>query len=339
MINNKNNIFVNKSYWKNMSEEELNVFANEIFAYYREHGFPYYSKDKNFRDVEFNKLMNYDFINLFDGLTIKQTMHGLALAWSYFPHSFNVKCNNLMTPYEAFINDDVFIKVIHKRLKIGTYMSDSGIRKMLKIYTGVQGVSNFRPTAAACIYNRYAPNGIVWDMSGGWGGRLLGAIVSKVNTYIATEPSTKTYNGLIELSNDYGKSINSKIYCVGSEDFIPDKNSLDLCFTSPPYFDTEKYSDENTQSYIKYSEFNNWVDGYLRKTIMNCYHGLKNNKYLLINIADDNKNSRNLENTTIEIAKDCGFYYCGNISLALSNINLQNKMNSFKFEPIFIFKK
>ena len=136
---------------------------------------------------------------------------------------------------------------------ITTYISDSGIRKMLKIYSGVQGVSNFRPTAAATIYDVFAKDGVVWDMSGGWGGRLLGAIVSGVKRYIATEPSIETYKGLIELSDDYGRDIDTWIYNMGSEDYQPHKNSLDLCFTSPPYFDLEKYSNEDTQSYIKYS--------------------------------------------------------------------------------------
>ena len=80
------------------------------------------------------KLKKYDRSSLIteDGV-IRQTMHGLGLAWSYFPHAFHVKCGNMTTPYEAFIDDQIFLNVIYKRLKMGTYISDSGIRKMLKI--------------------------------------------------------------------------------------------------------------------------------------------------------------------------------------------------------------
>jgi branched-chain amino acid transport system substrate-binding protein len=66
-----------------------------------------------------------------------------------------------MTPYKAFIDDDIFIRVIRRRLKMGTYISESGIRKMLKLFSNVQSVSNFRPTAAAAIYNNFAKNGVV----------------------------------------------------------------------------------------------------------------------------------------------------------------------------------
>lgn len=90
-------------------------------------------------------------------------------------------------------------------------------------------------------------------MSGGWGGRLFGFLASNCQKYIATEPSSKTFAGLVKLKEDYAY-INKQIelHMVGSESFLPKKNSLDLCFTSPPYFNTEKYSDEDSQSYIKF---------------------------------------------------------------------------------------
>ena len=186
----KEDIFVNEKHWRGMDYYDLYNFSVKIFDYYRENGFPYYPTDMESRQKDFDKLVKYDRSKLFENDVVKQTMHGLGLAWSYFPNSFNVKCDNKMTPYEAFMDDEIFMKVILKRLKIGTYISDSGIRKMLKIYTGVQGVSNFRPTAAAALYDTFAKDGVVWDMSGGWGGRFLGAIASSVKVYIATEPST-----------------------------------------------------------------------------------------------------------------------------------------------------
>jgi hypothetical protein len=340
----KENIFVNECHWRNMSNIELEIFVDNIFHYYRINGFPYYSTDNESRKKDFDCLMNYNRNKLIDSLiihdTIQQTMHGLGLAWSYFPHAFNVKSNNKMTPYEAFMNDEIFKNVIRKRLKIGTYISDSGIRKMLKIYTGVQGVSNFRPTAAALLYETIGNKGVVWDMSGGWGGRLLGAIAAKIDTYIVTEPSLQTYNGLCNLANDFATDMHYSILNQGSEDFKPFKNTLDLCFTSPPYYNLEKYSDEQTQSYIKFPTKKEWIEGFLEKTFENCYYGLKSDGYMLINIADlKNKNNFNLETETIISAEKVGFKYIKPIKLALSNVNLKDKTNAYKYEPIFIFKK
>jgi len=333
----KEGIFQNEAYWRNMECGDFESYVYTIFHYYRQEGFPYYSTDMEYRQKEFNKLVKYDRTNLFQDDVVKQTMHGLGLAWSYFPHAFDVKCGNKITPFEAFIDDDIFLKVIRKRLKMGTYMSDSGIRKMLKIFSGVQGVSNFRPTAAAAIYDKFAKDGVVWDMSGGWGGRLLGAIISNVKHYIATEPSSKTELGLAALRDDFGDKSSIDIFGLGSEDYIPDKNSLDLCFTSPPYFNLEKYSNENTQSYIKYPSKDEWIEGYLTETFKNCYYGLKSGAVMLINIADIK--GKELKKEMIKTAEMVGFKYKTEYKLALSNINLRNKEKKFKYEPIYLFTK
>ena len=333
----KENIFLNEAYWRNMSSKELEEYAFNIYDYYRQNGFPYYPTDMEIREKDFNKLKNYNRTTLFESDVIKQTMHGLGLAWSYFPHAFNIKCGNKMTPYEAFMDNDIFLNVIYKRLKIGTYISDSGIRKMLKIYSGVQSVSNFRPTAAAAIYDNFAKKGVVWDMSGGWGGRLLGAIISNVKIYIATEPATLTYNGLCELARDFSKNMNYHISKSGSEDFKPHKNSLDLCFTSPPYFNLEKYSDEPTQSYLKFETKEKWIEGFLRPTFKNCYYGLKSDGLMIINLADIK--GQTLEADMVKTANECDFKLVKTIKLALSNVNMRNKNNKFKYEPIFIFTK
>ena len=333
----KEEIFVNESHWRNMNESELNDFAKKIFDYYRENGFPYYSTDMETRQKDFKKLMSYDRSTLFENDVVKQTMHGLGLAWSYFPHSFDVKCGNMITPYEAFMDDEIFMKVIRKRLKMGTYISDSGIRKMLKIFTGVQGVSNFRPTAAAAIYDAFAKNGVVWDMSMGWGGRMLGAIASGVEMYIGTEPSSETFDGLTRLAIDFDAPISTQLYRMGSEDFKPDRKSLDLCFASPPYFDLEKYSEEDTQSYVKFDGKDAWIEGFLRQTFENCHYGLKDDGIMLINIANIKGNE--LETDMVRMAEQVDFRVVKKIKLALSNVNLRDKAEKFKYEPIYLFIK
>lgn len=336
----KEEVFVNEKYWKSMTDRELEDFIEKIFCYYREHGFPYQNTDIEYRKKEFNKLINFDYTSVIKGDVIGQTMHGLGLAWSYFPHAYNVRSAKFISPLEAFNNDDIFKAIIRKRLKMGTYISDSGILKMIRIYSGVQGVSNFRPTAAAAIYTNYAPNGVVWDMSGGWGGRMLGAITSGVDTYICTEPSTKTCKGLTEIANDFGGETSIAVKNCGSEDYKPPKDFLDLCFTSPPYFDLEKYSDEETQSYIKFKTKKEWSEGFLSQTIENCFNGLKTGKYLLLNIADP-KGKANicLEEESVKIAEKIGFKYEGFLKLALSNVKMESDREKYKYEPIFKFKK
>jgi len=333
-------IHINQKVWRDMSEEELQELTEDIYLYYRNvRKFPYYEFTKPEKLKEFEKLTAYDFTKILDGKTIKQTMHGLGLVWSYFPHSWNVKCKNMRTPMEIFLDDDFFRKAIRRRLDRGAFITDAGLRKGLKSYTGTQAVSNFRPTAAGAIYEHYAGDGVVWDMSAGFGGRLLGALTSKrVKTYIGTDPSTKTYEGLKKLRDDfrsfYQDAKEVKLIKLGSENYLPDEDSLDLCFTSPPYFDTEKYSDEETQSYIKYPTKNEWFNGFLDRTIANCIHGLRDGGYLIINIAKVSSYT-NLERDMLRI-----FNLETNLKLEVKLTYLLSSITKggHKGEPIYVFK-
>ena len=200
-------IYQNESYWKDFDEKQLDVYANKIFNYYRKKGFPFYSTSIDYRDNEFRKFFVYDCSNIIKSKNIKQTMHALGLAWSYMPHSFSVICNNMKTPMQVFEDDILFLKAIKKRLKIGTYITDSGIRKILKSYSGVQTVSNFRPTSAVAVYDMFSGDGKVLDMSSGYGGRLLGAIKSKrVTSYTGLEPCFETHTGLNNLIKDFNNN-------------------------------------------------------------------------------------------------------------------------------------
>ena len=260
------------------------------------------------------------------------------------PHAFDVKCGNMNTPLQTFFNDKGRIETKMKQL--GHVDSPSGLRKVLKVMSGSQGVSNFRPTAAQAIYEKFLPDGgTTWDMSGGYGGRLLGAIKTHIN-YIATEPAKDTFNGLTQIAKDWGNQSNLfgttqrlEIVQSGSEDYVPEKESLDLCFTSPPYFDTEKYSDEDTQSYKKFPNKVDWLEGFLRKTIQNCLYGLKPRRYLVINIANVSSFD-NLEGECANIVMSEGFEYMETFQLTLSKMPGKNiKSDSFKYEPVFLFRK
>ena len=68
----------------------------------------------------------------------------------------------------------------------------------------------------------------------GYGGRLLGAIAAGVN-YIGTDPCIPTYDGLVQIQKDYAhKHLNYSLQRIGSETFIPEDESIDFVFTSPP---------------------------------------------------------------------------------------------------------
>lgn len=331
---------------KSLSDFEKKEIVDEVFYYWRNQGFPQYELTNKEQLKEWELLKKYDRTNMIDSQgQIKQTMHGLGLAWSYFPHHWGVVVHGKPTVLDVWNDDEKFKKAIGRRLNRGglawdesgnPHMTISIIRKALMACSSAQRVSNFRPTAAASIYDHYAGDGTVWDMSCGYGGRLLGAFISrKVKLYIGTEPATLTFNGLEKLAENFFRKANTcyELNQVGSENFVP-KQEVDLCFTSPPYFNTERYSDEDTQSAIKFPTIEDWNSKFLRQTIQNSCFCLKSKGYLILNVANV-KSHPTLEKDAVSIAISEGLTLVKVLSLTLSSIT----KGAFKSEPVFVFQK
>lgn len=323
------------------------------FEHYRREGFPVYSLKRDEKRQELLDLLLADHATLIDKHgRIKQTMHGLSLAWHYFPYAWTVKCGNRKTPTELFRDDRLFMQAIERRTKLGHAFTDGGLRKILRSFSSTQSVSNFRPSASAAVYHRFLPatGGVVWDMSSGFGGRLMGAIAcDHVDKYIGTDPSTYTMDGLREMADELvpmaaqlgRRRLEVELHKIGSEDFLPERNSLDLCFTSPPFGPGwEKYSDEPTQSYKKFPTQHEWLHGFVGGTLRNCAHGLKKNGILAINIASVAAYP-NLARVFVKFAEENGWRLVETLQLQLSKmVGLKHiGKSTFKHEPIFVFRK
>ena len=345
------------------NEEELQTNIDSVYEYWKKRGFPYYATDKQYREAQFKTLQSTDFKGLLtQDKVIKPNQTGLSLAWSYMPHSFGIRCGKMRTPMEIYENEEHFKKGIRKLLtgsffgkqSVDTLMpiasnlegeiteispeskhkSESVMRSLLRRYTGTQCVSNFRPTAAACLYSHFAhPGAMVWDMSMGYGGRILGAIISDIN-YVGTDPAELTFKGLQQIKEDFGRD--NRHYFLnkcGSEVFEPKEDSLDFAFTSPPYFNWEQYGEEEGQSFNQYSGNEEWNNGFLRKTIQNAYKGLKKGCHMGLNVANI-KSHKTFEDDTVRIAVEEGFEHTDTYKLQLSS-----QESGAKYEPVFIFKK
>jgi len=322
------------------------------FEHYRREGFPVYSLKRDQRRQELLDLLIADHAGIIDKQgRIKQTMHGLALAWHYHPLAWTVKCGNRKTPVELFSDDRLFIRAIERRTKLGNAFSDGGLRKILRSFSSTQSVSNFRPTAAASIYHRLLPEGVgvVWDMSAGFGGRLLGALAcDRVDTYIGTDPASHTIDGLREMAEELvpmaqslgRRPLEVELHKVGSEDFVPERNSLDVAFSSPSYFGWEQYSNEPTQSHIKFPTQHEWLHGFIGATLRNCAHGLKGSGILAINIANVSAYP-NLARVSVRFAEAHGWRLVETLQLQMSKmVGLKHiGKSAFKTEPIFVFRK
>ena len=312
-----------------------------VLRYCRERGFPHYDLTLEQKMIDFNKLCRFDLNKIIQDGFVNQTLHAMGLCWTYFPHHWAIRTRNMKTAIDVWEDDNLLVKAIKSRIKWGGkvgengFMTDSNLRKAVRTYSGVQRVSNFRPSAAAAIYRKYCPpGGTVWDMSSGFGGRLIGALASgSVGTYYGCDPSTPTYAGLEQIQEDFAGRMNIHLAKQGSEVYTPPE-PVDLCFTSPPYFDTEAYSHDMEQSCIAYPNVAGWNHHFLRKTIQNCKSVLKADGYLILNVANV-ASHKTLEADTVAIAQDEGFTLVDTLKMKLSSINFAKV---HRFEPIFVFK-
>ena len=328
---------IRRNEWESLNEKDQFNLRQDIISYFRENGFPHfkYSVEEQHKELErLDKYMKNNDLEK-DGI-IRQTMHGVGVCWSYHPHHWSIRCGTSKTPMEVFKDDRLLDKTIKKRMSGGSHINEAMIRKTLKVSGGAQSVSNFRPSVARWIYDKYAGEGVVYDPCAGFGGRLFGAISSpRVKSYHGVDPSSKTFEGLQKMAMNLGEDTEINLHKQCAENVVL-SNKVDLSFTSPPYFDTEKYSDEETQSWVRYKTYDDWFTEFLMTMLENSISILKEHGYLIINIANV-KTAPHLENDFEEIMHN--YSEVIPISKYKMALSLQHSGGKFKYEPIYVFQK
>ena len=347
--------WLNKTQLKELKNhpEELKEYVDKAFDYYRTNGFPYLDFNYQERYAMFRKLLNVKTERLWKGDTIGRHNCCYTLANYYNPHLYsvisNTKTGTFKSPIQTFNDDKSLRKLIEKTIHFDWGLNDEAIRAILRFGNGTKRVSNFRPTAAKAIYDRFCPpNAKIYDPSMGYGGRLLGAFASsKVKTYIGTEPAELSFKSAHRIAEDFAKDVDTEtlFFMDGSENILNHYNikDVDLCFTSPPYFNCEVYSHEDTQSWKKYPTKNEWMEGFMKDTLTGCKTITKQNGYIIINIAKV-PTYPEIEQDIVETAKSIGLNHIDTLKLELSNAgvlgaNRKSDTVNIKFEPMFVFQQ
>jgi len=191
---------------------------------------------------------------------------------------------------------------------------------------GIQYVNEFPPYIARDYYTQYKAKRIL-DPCAGWGGRMIGA-ASIGAYYHGFEPSTKTYKGLIELGNFLKLFKNGFDFHIENIPFEDANISdfYDVALTSPPYYDTEIYSEEETNSCNRYKTFDSWCSGFFIPMIEKA---LSHSKVFIINVG-----SRKYDLKTILLSN---FINTKEIGSKLSGSGGLGKINEGK-EAFYIIK-
>ena len=336
------------------TQAEITKSAMEQAAYWQKEGFPFHDKSETERGRELHLLLDFDHASLIreDGV-VRQTMTGLGVAGSYFPHMMSVRSGKFRTPLEVFEDAGRLAGAIESRIIADgkLRLTPNQVRKACMSYCGSHAVSNFKPSAAAAIFDKYLPEtgGVVFDPSAGFGGRFLGALACrKVKRYVACDPATETFTGLRKMENELlptarnlRRRMGFELWHCGSEGMRPNlqHSSVDCVLWSPPYFDTEKYSTERTQSYLKFPTRESWLEGFIGATLDNVAHALKPEGVLAVNIADV-PTFPDLEKAFLALAESKGWKRVETLHIELSPMwGTREPGYEPKLEPIFILRR
>lgn len=190
---------------------------------------------------------------------------GQQISMLFNPHRYATPTRNSISIIDAFNTHPTFAKGVARALAWcdGTCNDRTLLNKVLMLgINGIQYVNEFPPFVARDILCDTNATSML-DPCAGWGGRMLGAAAAGVR-YLGYEPCTTTFQGLLRL-RDWILTLQPNFQCIVVNKPFEDADisgHYDVALTSPPYFDTEKYSTEDTQAAVKYNTYDSFLNGF-----------------------------------------------------------------------------
>ena len=235
---------------------------------------------------------------------------------------------------------------------------------------GTYTATQFKPNVAKALYEKHNARKVL-DTSCGWGDRLAGFYATKsTELYVGCDPNPEVYNTYKDQCVEYEKILGCSnpilrdngdhfictgtkhviIYNLPSEDVDWNQyaNTFDFYFTSPPYFETERYASNNstTQSWSRYPTFDSWKHDFFFKVNRMIWDTLTDDGYMMINIIEPRTNKGVRLNLCDDMVDDIltynNAYYLGKIGMRMQarpHAIVNASKNSIFVEPIWVFRK
>tara|TARA_Y100000741_G_scaffold230220_1_gene175937 strand:- start:473 stop:1780 length:1308 start_codon:yes stop_codon:yes gene_type:complete len=187
------------------------------------------------------------------------------------------------------INGVQKVMIEGKEELIGGQLNEKSYISAFRLGTYI--ATQFKPVVAKAVYDITDAKRVL-DTSCGWGDRLAGFFASDAEEYYGCDHNPNTYQRYQEQISTYNKLLPKpkkvQIWNCGAEDIPYDKlPSIDVAFTSPPYFSTEEYNKggelEENQSWFKFNEYEKWRDDFYLPV---AEKSMKVSRFMFCNIMD-----------------------------------------------------
>ena len=292
---------------------------------------------------------------------------------NYFQQENRMKCgsNQCSSPWDIWHSRKLLDDMNWHFWRLGTLgksdVCENTFRSAFRI--GTYTATQFKPNVAKALYEKHDAK-VVLDTSCGWGDRLAGFYATPcTEMYVGCDPNPDVYNtyktqcveyekqlGYNPVLKDYGDHFTcdgSKkviIYNLPSEDvdWSLYENTFDFYFTSPPYYETERYAanHSSTQSWQRYPTFEDWKNNFFFRVNKMIWKTLKDSAYMMINIIEPRTSKGTRLNLCDDMVDDIltypNAYYLGKIGMRMQarpHAIVNANKNSIFVEPIWVFRK
>jgi 16S rRNA G966 N2-methylase RsmD len=250
-----------KNSLRNISDEEFEVIITTLASELENVSFNYSYSDPDLLK-DWNSLIKWN--SRVDTMASTQRV-GMKLCEHFFPNFFDIE-NKDGNSFKSLWTADKLEKVLRWNRKSHSTPYLSELRRGIYFNYNLAKSTMYRPQMAKMVVTNLGAKRVL-DPCAGWGGRMLGTIAAGAE-YVAFEPNTETYEGLLNLSKFLG--IQDKVRIIKDSALEMNKYDIgefDLILTSPPYFDLEVYSHEDTQSIKGCDTYSIWVNNFLKPLI------------------------------------------------------------------------
>jgi len=314
-------------YLKTINETQRDEIAKDLLNFFIKYDFQKYRQDKKLLDTNWKSLKDalpLDIKNKGQEKHIDNGSNtGNKIYKQFFPNILKIRTQKRASVYECVTDKESLFEIIRNRVGNTLLYNTKGrpARQWPMTITPamiIQGAkasgisamgSIFKPLVAKTIYSHYVKDGQnVLDYSCGFGTRLLGLMsLEKDINYYGYEPNIETYNNIIKMAEYFNFSDKVHIECKGSENGTI-KVPIHFAFSSPCYYNSEIYSDEESQCYNRYKDYNIWLENYWRQTIKHIKNILEKDGTFAINIGNNSNNfMKKITKDIMEINEAEGF--------------------------------
>ena len=233
-------------------------YVNDIFTWCREIGFPYSKYNEEILKNSYIALCKRTEFSL-------KAYTGNKLLRHFHKSIYHAKTGNYISPYDAWLNDEILIKAIKNRIIYKNKIDPSRVLDAFSIAKIAPKVSVFQPLTAKYLINKYlTKHEEIFDPFSGFSGRMLGAssLGKRYIGYDINKEHILESKQIVEFLN----LENIELECVNS---LEKTGTFECLFTCPPYEAKEIW---NENEIIKSCD--EWID--------ECIKNYQCNQYLFV---------------------------------------------------------